>query len=153
MCANAVSWEAPLKVAASLLLLLSSLKWLSAALAWEELGQRVDLVLGLPENWVMLGIGLIECGSACYLLWPRSTVWKKAWLMVLLSLSWSGYQWLHAARSIDSSCPCLGQVPIWFPWLARFERELLTSLTLWFFLVGLALIVVNKICKSEPDTF
>ncbi len=55
-----VSWNAPARAAGTLLLLLGSLKWLSAALAWGTLGRRSDPVLGLPENWVMLVTGLIE---------------------------------------------------------------------------------------------
>ena len=152
MHTNSDSWDTPLKVAGGLLLLLGSLKWLSAALAWGTLGRRADPVLGLPENWVMLVTGLIEFGGAWLLLWPGSTGGRKAWVMVLLGLSWLVYQWLHAARTIGGTCPCLGQATLWFPWLARFEREVLTSLALWFYLVGLALIVVHSLCKPARET-
>lgn len=147
-----VSWNAPAKVTGTLLLLLVSLKWLSAALAWDTLGQRTDPVLGLPGNWVMLVTGLIEGGGAWLLLRPGSAAWNKAWIMVLLGLGWLVYQWLYATRTMGGSCPCLGQAPIWFPWLARFEREILASTALWFFLVGLFLIAIHGLCKTRRET-
>lgn len=147
-----VSWNAPAKVGGACLLLLSGLKGLSAAVAWEALGRRADPVLGLPENWVMLVTGLFEGCGAWILLWSGSTVWNKAWVMILLGLSWLGYQWLHASGAMGGTCPCLGQAPIWFPWLARFEKEMLASVALWFFLVGLTLIAFRSLCKATRET-
>lgn len=94
-----INQDTPLKVAGVLLLVLCSLKWSSAALAWTTLGRRVDPVLGLPVNWVMLGTGLIECGAAWFLLWPGHTRWEKALVMVFLGQGWLMYQWFHAARA------------------------------------------------------
>jgi hypothetical protein len=146
-------WNPLLKLGGGLLLLLGGLKWLSAAFAWGALAQRADPVLGLPENWVMLTTGLIELGGAWLLLWPGSTGSQKGWLMVLLALSWMLYQWLHAEHLTGGGpCPCLGRSTHWFPALARFEREVLTSLTLWFFLVGLAMIVVHDLCMPARDS-
>lgn len=150
--ANQGGWDIPLKVAGWLLLLLGGLKCLSAALAWDALGQRTDPVLDLPLNGSMLAAGLIECGLAWTLLVRGWTPWGKAWIMVLLAQGWLIYQWLHAQRAAGGSCPCLGHATIWFPWLARFEREVLTSLTLWFFLVGTALIARHCLCKTVQET-
>lgn len=144
-------WDVPPKVAGGLLLLLGVLKCVGAALDWPALEQRTDPVLGLPLGRLMVVAGLIECWFASALL---AQVWRsvtKAWTMVLLALGWLTYQWFHAWSAAGGSCPCLGRATTWLPGLAQFEREVLLSLTLWFFLVGLVLIIVHDSCKPTRD--
>ncbi len=151
MRAGADAWNTPPQVAGGLLLLLSLVKALSALQGWAALAQRADPVLGLPANWTMLAVGLIELAAAGLLLRPGLAPDAKAWLMSSLALGWMLYQAIFAHLAPGATCPCLGRTTMWFPVLAGFEQQILTSLTLWFFLVGMALITLRHLCKPPGE--
>ena len=128
-------------IGAGLLLVLGGAKGISLAVAGEQMAARIDPVLRIPLSTSAMIAGGTEVivGIGCLIMVSRP--WLAAWGFVGLGHLWLIYQGIRGILPEPGRCPCLGQLPIWFPWLGAYETPILLSIALWYVLVGWGLVL------------
>jgi hypothetical protein len=123
-----------MKIAGGLLLVLGILKVYSWA--GGELPATNDAVLPIPIRQLALWLGLVEVGSGASMLALLRPL-RAAQYCTAMGSCFVVYRWLYSFMGSGQPCPCLGVAKSWLPFLAFYEQNLLTSIAVWFLLIGL----------------
>lgn len=118
--------------------------WLCAVVflifAFFKLGSYLAIIGGrLPPDAVwgdnfrheVLGMGLAELASSLLMLWVLTPL-RSSQLVTLMGAGFLAYRFFHVALP----CPCLGLAPSLLPVLQALEHQLLLTVSMWLFLMG-----------------
>ena len=131
-------------VAAALLLGLGGIKVFSLATAGGQMTEVVDPVFGAPLYMLALLAAAVEIGIGLWTIAQATRPKRAAVGFLFLGHSWLIYQGIRGVLPEPGRCPCLGQLPIWFPWLGAYETPILLSIALWYVLVGWGLVIAES---------
>lgn len=116
------------------ILLLSITFKLFAIVNPTKLMDQTDHVLHVQIRYVIVVACIAEI-FLCAFLYLTASQLKTIWSVFAFSVLILLYRTLASANGAIT-CPCLGNVADWWPWLGRHEGPILTSVAIWLFLTS-----------------
>lgn len=128
-----------LKIASVVLALFGAIK-IGSSLTQSKILLQIDPIFGYSNGTVIIAVGIIELYLALHLSLIRSAV-NRMLILASLVASFTIYRLEIKISNHPAPCKCLGAAVDWFPWLARYESTITTSVLLFFGLSFLYLLV------------
>lgn len=99
-----------------------------------------DAVMPVQLGYMVGLAAIIEILVLAYV-WTSTRDYQAAYAVIFLSVVIVLYR-LLANMSGNAHCPCLGNIADWWPWLGRYQGQLLTTILSWLIITSLAQVLV-----------